>query len=185
MRYQETEEIWVDIEGYEHFYQVSNLGNVKSIDRNVLSSGIIRRRKGRVLQIWKNHGGYNMVTLSKEGKHNGKAIAIMVAKKFVPNPLNLPEVNHKDGDKDNNAASNLEWNTRLQNQQHAVYTLGKHHAGENHYKAKLTCDQVLEMRRLFSTGKYSKTEIGKMFGVQKDHAINIINNKCWKTLKRA
>lgn len=177
-------ETWCDIEGYEGYYQVSNLGQIKGLDRDVLSSGIIRKRKGMVLKIWKNHAGYNMVTLCKKGKHNGKAIAVLVAKSFVANPLMLPEVNHIDGDKDNNTASNLEWNTRLQNQRHAVYVLGKHHAGENHYKAKLTCDQVLEIRRLFSTGKYSKAEIGRMFGIDKDHAINIINNKSWKTLKR-
>jgi len=65
-----------------------------------------------------------MVTLSKNGKHKGVAIHILVAKSFVDNPENKPEVNHVDGNKENNHESNLEWNTRLENQQHSVYMCG-------------------------------------------------------------
>ena len=180
-------EKWIDIKDYEGIYQVSTMGYFKSLDREVQekNTGRVKKIKGRILGIWKNHAGYNLVTLSKGAKHKGISVHILVAKAFIPNPNNLPEVNHKNGDKDDNRVENLEWCTRLQNQRHSIEVLGKHHAGENHYNAKLTCSQVLEMRDLFKKGGYSKAEIGRMFGVEKDHAINIINNKCWKTLKTA
>lgn len=74
----------------------------------------------------------------------------------------------------------------MENQQHSVYELGNHFAGEAHYNAKLKVEQVIEMREMYKTGKYNMAEIGRMFGVNnKDHAANIIKGKCWKTLKKA
>jgi hypothetical protein len=178
--------IWKEIEGYEGRYLLSNYGEVKSVRRIVKNSqpGVTRVVPEKMLNFWRNHSGYVMVSLHKNAKRSF-AVHILVCRHFVPNPENKPEVNHKRGNKEDNRAWMLEWNTRIENQRHSVYTLGKHHAGEVHWKAKLTVDIVIKMRELFSTGKYSKAEIGRMFGVKKDHAINIINNRCWKTLKRA
>jgi hypothetical protein len=179
--------IWKDIVGYEGRYIISNYGEIKSVKRTVKHSrpGLTRTVPEKMISFWRNHAGYVMVSLHKNGK-KGFALAVLVAKHFVPNPENKPEVNHKKGNKEDNRAWMLEWNTRLENQQHSVYVLGKHHAGEAHYKAKLTVDKVLKMRRLYETGKYSMAEIGRMFGVDnKNHAANVIKGKCWKTLKRA
>lgn len=110
------EEIWKDIEGYEGLYQVSNFGNVKGVKR------VIKRAnnsnfsvKEHLLKIRYNHKGYKMVWLSKQGKQKFCSIHRLVAKAFIPNPNNLPQVNHKDEDKTNNHADNLEWCTNAYN----------------------------------------------------------------------
>lgn len=119
MRYY-MDEIWKDIEGYEGLYQVSNLGNVKSLDRNfvVLNKKGFKqhiRQKGRLLKKQNGSCGYKIVNLSKDNIHKTHMIHRLVAKTFLPNPLNLPEVNHKDECKDNNALYNLEWCTSKYN----------------------------------------------------------------------
>ena len=95
-------EIWKDVAGYEGFYQVSNKGNVRSVDR-----GHIRR--GRVLKQGYNTGGYPQVSLSKNGKSKTKTVHRLVAEAFLPNPNGLPQVGRRDEDKDNNNVENLEW----------------------------------------------------------------------------
>lgn len=100
------EEIFKDIEGYEGLYQVSNLGRVKSLER-LDSRG--HKVNERILRLKKNRYGYLQVTLYINGK--GKTIEIhrLVAIHFLPNPNNLPEVNHIDENKENNSLENLEW----------------------------------------------------------------------------
>lgn len=114
------EEIFKDIPGYEGIYQVSNLGRVKRLAHV--------SRQGHHLDeyIFKNqydNFGYTYVTLS-DGSKNGKQWTIhrLVAITFIPNPDNKPCVNHKDGVKDNNVVSNLEWCTAKENAQHAIRT---------------------------------------------------------------
>lgn len=99
------EEIWKEIKGYEELYQVSNLGRVKSLDR-VISN---RNYKGKLLKSSKTKGGYLQVSLWKENKLKRCYIHRLVAEAFLPNPLNLPCVNHKDENKTNNHVENLEW----------------------------------------------------------------------------
>lgn len=89
-------EIWRDIKGYEGFYQVSNLGRV----RNSMTD--------KILKPVPNHR-YLRVTLCKNGVHKLFRIHRLVAQAFIPNPDNLPTVNHKDQDKTNNCVDNLEW----------------------------------------------------------------------------
>lgn len=103
-------EIWKDIPGYEGLYQVSNYGRVKSIDRNVNHpKGGTRKIKGNIIsQHLVGHGYYHIV-LSKGGKVTGHLVHRLVAMAFVPNPDNLEQVNHRDENKINNHAENLEW----------------------------------------------------------------------------
>lgn len=102
-----VEEIWVDIKGYEGLYQVSNLGRVKSLER-IDSLG--HKRKEKIFKPQKNKG-YLRVSLWKDGKGKKYSIHRLVAIAFIPNPDNLPEVNHKDENKFNNNVDNLEWCT--------------------------------------------------------------------------
>jgi len=171
--------------GFEGKYTVNEYGEINSLPRTAKHNtpNNIRKVPEKKIAYWYNHRGYAMVSLHLDGKKIGIPVHIIVAKAFIPNPHNKPEVNHIDGIKTNNHYSNLEWNTRQENQTHSIEVLGKHHAGEAHYNAKLTCEQVIEMRRLFATGDYSKAEIGRMFGVHKNHAIKTISGKIWKTLK--
>lgn len=107
-------EVWKDIEGYEGIYQVSNLGRVRSLDRKVATvHSALRTIKGKTLVPWTDKYGYLHVNLWSECKMKSQMVHRLVAGAFIPNPDNMQEVNHKDEDKKNNRADNLEWcNTR-------------------------------------------------------------------------
>ena len=114
------EEIWKDIKGYEGVYQVSNLGNVKSVERFVKHScGGNKVVKEKILKTGKR-AGYYSVLLSKEGVHKNFCVHRLVAEAFLDNPNNLPCVNHKDENKTNNYVDNLEWCTSEYNQSYGT-----------------------------------------------------------------
>lgn len=110
----EAFEEWRDVAGYEGYYQVSNKGNVRSVDREIECNGGIRLQKGKQLKPFVNKQGYRQVILNKKGMKLFR-INRLVAQAFVPNPEGLPIVNHKDEDKGNDNAENLEWCTYLYN----------------------------------------------------------------------
>ena len=112
------DEIWKDIKGYEGIYQVSNIGRVRSLDRWTEGNKCMFKR-GRIIKPFDNKG-YNNTSLSRGGVNKTFATHRLVADAFVPNPYNLPCVNHKDGHKRNNVVENLEWVTYSQNTQHAI-----------------------------------------------------------------
>ena len=110
------EEIWRSIECYEGLYEVSNTGQVRSLDRYVKGKGkSYRLQKGKMLSPIKNKDGYLQVNLCCNGKYKIFLVHRLVTKTFIPNPDNLPEVNHKDEDKTNNSVDNLEWCDRSYN----------------------------------------------------------------------
>ena len=100
------DEVWRDVKGYEGYYQVSNKGNVYSVERKD-SRG--NKCGGRTLKPRYDKRGYFKVGLYKNGKMQNKLIHRLVTEAFIPNPENLPEVNHRDEVKTNNELSNLEW----------------------------------------------------------------------------
>lgn len=108
----ESTTIWVPIEGYEGLYEVSDGGDVRSLDR-ISSNG--HTLSGVFLKQHDNAYGYMIVRLTKNGKAKTYSVHRLVAQAFVPNPLGLSFVNHRDEDKTNNCASNLEWCTRSYN----------------------------------------------------------------------
>lgn len=117
-------EIWKDIEDYEGLYQVSNIGRVKSVSKLVKTRwNNFRKTKDLILETTKNHKGYKLVMLSKNNKIKSKQVHRLVAIAFISNPNNLPQVNHKDGNKQNNCVSNLEWCSAKENMKHA-YKIG-------------------------------------------------------------
>ena len=111
----EVFEIWKDIEGYEGCYQVSNKGNVRSVDRYIECRGSLRMQKGKVLKPYVNKYGYRQVILNGKNRPRLCRINRLVAQAFIPNPNNLPQVNHKDEIKTNDCVENLEWCTCLYN----------------------------------------------------------------------
>lgn len=115
------DENWVDIENYGGRYQVSNLGRVKSVERDVVWFGNIPRRRPEMIMALSVHNrGYLQVLLRLEGVCKKHFIHRLVALHFIPNPEQLPLVNHRDRDKKNNTQSNLEWVTHQQNSDHWV-----------------------------------------------------------------
>ena len=105
-------EEWRQIQGYEGLYEVSNLGRVKSLERYDKMGRLI---KEKTLNPRKHKKGYLYVGLSKDGIQKKYSIHRLVAIAFIPNPNNLPQVNHKDENKENNCLDNLEWCTNEYN----------------------------------------------------------------------
>lgn len=114
----ETEE-WKDIPGFEGLYQVSDLGRVKSLDRGVEAwnakskKNIVYRYKGKILTQTKDKDGYMMLALGKH--HPNKKVHRLVAEAFIPNPENKSEIDHIDGNPENNIVENLRWANRKEN----------------------------------------------------------------------
>ena len=106
-------ETWRPVVGYEGLYEVSDFGDVRSL--NYLHTG-----KTRVLKLIKEKKGYLLVNLYKEGKMKMYKAHRLVAQAFIDNPDNLPEVNHIDEDKTNNRVSNLEWCNHIYNSNHGT-----------------------------------------------------------------
>ena len=119
-------EIWKSIENFEGLYQISNLGRVKSVDRvvHVLDPKSNREYDRHFPECIKatnlDNKGYVIVTLKKDGKNSRHRIHRLVAKAFIPNPENLPQINHKDENKENNYADNLEWCTNEYNSKYGT-----------------------------------------------------------------
>lgn len=110
------EEIWKDIKGYENLYQVSNFGNVRPKARIVESkNGVVKEINGKILKKWEDKKGYLYVSLCKNGESKNYTVHRLVLTAFIENKDNLPCINHKDENKQNNKLENLEWCTYLYN----------------------------------------------------------------------
>lgn len=180
----EEKEQWKDIDGYEGYYQISNLGRVKSLERKVVGYyGADRTLKERIKSLQKSDG-YLTVSLSKNGKNKRYKIHRLLAKAFIPNPENKKCINHKNGIKTDNRIENLEWVTRKENLQHAhrngliPSTPGP--KGEECNFSKLTEDEVLEIRDMYKNTTLSQREIAKLFGVRRDNISKIVNRITWR-----
>lgn len=111
-------ETWKDIEGYEGYYQVSSQGRVKSLDR---FDGV-HFRQGTIIKPRLKANGYLQVGLRKHSERKWVGVHRLVAIAFVENPYGKSQVNHIDGNKQNNTIENLEWVTGKENQNHAAKT---------------------------------------------------------------
>lgn len=145
-------QIWKPVQEYNGFYEVSNHGLVRGVDRAIpMPGGRIRNVKEKLLKPKRSADGYLFVSLSKYGVTNTRYIHRLVAVAFIPNPHGLPEVNHKDGNKMNNVPDNLEWCTHQQNVMHAYENGLSSNIGGNHGFAAGVIDNTLG--RSFETVK--------------------------------
>lgn len=125
-------EVWKDIKGFEGFYQISNYGNIKSLERTFEYIGknqfgefkTIKKHKEMIIKQTINRSGYYQVCLHKNNKKKNMLVHRLIAEAFIDNPDNKPTINHIDGNTLNNSLDNLEWATMLEQQIHRVYYLG-------------------------------------------------------------
>lgn len=180
-------EVWKDIKGYEGFYQVSDTGKVKSLERTVMyKNGKICKLKSKILNLSDNGKGYLWVYLSKENKHISFYVHRLVAVTFLENIENYKEINHLNGIKSDNQKSNLEWCTASQNRQHAYdnnLRVPKGAVGESNTKAKLNEQQVKEIYNLTLEKKLTQKEIAKIYNIDRTIVSSIKLGKIWKHLK--
>lgn len=111
------EGIWVDIKGYEGFYQVSNQGRVRSVDREIIyPDGHIQKYKGKIISGYKHSSGYIIVDL------RGKKYRVhrLVGEAFIPNPDNKPDIDHINTNKADNRVDNLRWVTKEENMKNEI-----------------------------------------------------------------
>jgi hypothetical protein len=113
------QEEWKDIIGYEGYYKISNLGNVKFLERKITTSQSERIYKEKINKIWLSKRGYSVTDLIVNKLRKTKTIHRLTAIHFINNPLNKPFVNHIDGNKSNNSIQNLEWVNNMENMCHA------------------------------------------------------------------
>lgn len=167
------------IPGYEGIYEIDTLGNVYAMQKH---KGL---KAGRMNQPSKHKKtGYMYINLSKNKKATKYYLHCLVMSAFNPTNDKSLEINHEDGDKGNNALRNLTWMTHAENMIHARTIDGtwEDHRGENMGSAKLTDDDVRQIRRLWSGGMQQK-EIAPMFGVSQVRISLIVRRKSWKHVK--
>lgn len=175
-------EVWEEIPNYNGIYFVSNLGRVKSIDRNVFNKGNNSNcfRKGKVLRPNKDSGGYLYVGLYSVDGNKTSSIKIhrLVAHAFCDGYSEGLEVNHKDGIRHNNTVNNLEWVTKSQNMRD-VYKRGFNTNGEKGNNSKLKDSDIGVIASLYDQG-VSQGIIAKAFNVHQATISNVIRNKHYK-----
>lgn len=166
-------EVWKDIPEYKGLYQASNFGNIRSLDREITQLANGRKmhftyvKKGRVLAQSIQNGGYPVVSISVNARRKICTVHRLVASAFIENPNDFRDVNHKDGNKQNNYVENLEWVEHSENIKHSYRKLGQ----KRHYKPIRCIDTGITYQ--------SCKEASVMTGINKssiNHAVNGVSN---------
>ncbi len=175
-----SKEIWLPVKGFGGRYWVSSLGRFKSLDMVIVrKNGVVVKKKGRIVKQHFNHSMYLQIAFSMHGKMSMNRSHRVIAKMFIPNPENKPEVNHLNGIRHDNRVENLEWCTPKENTQHAFRTgLVKFPNGDNHHLSKLTFEKAKEIRRRIKNGETGK-ELSSIYNVSESIISQIKTNKRW------
>lgn len=177
----ETEK-WIDIDEWVGYYQISNFGNVRSIDREIFNkgNGSICKQKGKLLKPNITKFGYAYVGFFKSGEKKIKSVYIhkLVAKHFCDGYKVGLEVNHIDGIRNNNHYKNLEWVTRSENIRDSYKRNGSRY-GELGSNSKLNNKDIGVIASLYDFG-VSQHIIAEAFGVSQATISNLIKNKTYK-----
>lgn len=175
------QEIWRKIEGWER-YEVSNYGQVRSLWQNGKGGSHPRKSpllKKSCLSVW----GYPEVRLWQDSRSKKFRLHRLVAQAFLTNPLNKSEVNHKDGNKENNVTFNLEWVTRGENMEHLFrVTKSPTMRGERNGHARLTKHDVNEIKDKWLSGSFRQKDIAEEYDIARSTVNAIVNGYNWKNL---
>jgi len=165
-------EEWRPVVGFEGWYEVSNLGNIKRV------KAACGARPGKVLKTPRNKLGYPQVFFSVLNHYSGHSVHRLVAAAFIGSPpVGKPFVNHIDGNKANNKAANLEYVSHAENTAHSI-RLGLTFQGSRCFGAKITEDDVRQIRAL--RGQMVPREVGRKFGIAGDTVRSIWYRKTWR-----
>lgn len=172
------QEIWLPVVGYDAFYEVSNTGFVRSLPRFArIRGGGLRPIAPTTLKTYLTGSGYPAIAISINGHTSKHYVHRLVATAFIANPRALPEVNHLDSNKSNNASSNLEWTSRQGNEDHKVSSR-RSHRGDDNVRSKLTSLAVAEVKAALATGESQKS-IATRFSVSQASICRINTGKSW------
>jgi len=172
------QERWKNVKDFEPYYQVSNLGQVRRIDNPKYKS-----QKNYIIKQQTDKNGYVSVLLSVDGFHKRKLAHRLVAEVFISNPDKKPVVDHKDFDKSNNNAKNLDWVTQSENCQRAIKA-GRYpnNKGEKHGMSKLKEEDVRQIKKELKCGN-GICYIALKYGVSDQTIYDINKGRRWKHLK--
>lgn len=173
-------EEWKTIKGYEGIYEVSNYGRIKSLSRPMVRIGAYVSKEIYLKLVKSKRYGYLNVTLcnaNKIGKQ--KRIHQIVVEAFIGDVKIGYQINHIDGNKENNKLCNLEIITASENIKHA-YKTGLIGSNEDHPRAKFSNEKIIEMRNLFYNRKYTCRQLSEINGVNNTTMNRILNGTSYK-----
>lgn len=171
----EVSEVWKPVVDYEGLHEVSNLGRVRSLSRAWKSRYAVNTFPGRVLAQAVKRNGYRVVSLSSQNKQKQFLVHRIVLEAFVFIQPDGMEACHANGDRGDNRASNLRWDTRSGNHQDK-HLHGTAQVGEKANNVKLTDRIVAEIRRR----KLTPSQAMREFGLSKTNAARIVNGVTWR-----
>lgn len=173
-------EVWKDIPYYEGYYQASNLGRIRSLDRHVKKWNGLKLHRGKMLlpRICKKSNKF-CISLSKNGEGMGIQLSRSILLAFVgPCPKGM-ECCHNDGNSLNNRVENLRWDTPKNNQKDRIKH-GTYQYGEKNKSAKLLNNDIFNIREMYATGKYTQREIARIYHLSPVTIFDIVHRKNWK-----
>lgn len=171
------QEIFTPVQGYESFYEVSNFGNFRSLDR-IVSDG--RKMKGKPLIKTKDKQGRNYVTFSKNSVTKKIRVHVVVASHFIGNRPDGFDICHNDGNPSNNHVSNLRYDTH-KNNMIDMASHGNSQRGEKNWNTTTTKEQILQIKNLRAQGmKY--IDICSIVNVSMSVVAKVCQNRRWNWL---